>query len=302
MRAFLLFLSRREGFKNFALRFGVFRKTAWRFVAGESLDDAVRAVREANRQKLRGTLDLLGENTLVREDALRSTREILGILDRIETEKVDCNVSIKLTQLGLDLDPEFCFSNLHAIVKRAREHGNFVRVDMEDSRYTERTIELVLRVHSEMDNVGAVLQAYLYRTEKDALRLVGEGIRIRLCKGAYLEPESIAFAEKKATDANFVRVTKLLLDSGTYHALATHDPEMIRAACDYARARGIGKERFEFQMLYGIRRDLQLDLARRGYNVRIYIPYGQRWYPYFMRRLAERPANVAFILRNLLRG
>jgi proline dehydrogenase len=302
VRAFLLFLSRREGFKSFALRFGIFRKAAWRFVAGEKLDDAIRAVREANRQKIRGTLDLLGENTLSRADAFRSSLDVVGMFDRIEQEKVDCNVSVKLTQLGMDLDTDFCFENLRGIVGRARAQGNFVRVDMEDSGYTDRTIETVLRVHREMDNVGAVLQSYLYRTEKDALRLVDHGVRIRLCKGAYLEPEAVAFKRKRDTDANFLRVMNILLDSGIYHAVATHDEAMIRATREFARARGISKESFEFQMLFGVRRDLQLQLAREGYRVRIYIPYGQRWYPYFMRRLAERPANVLFILRNFFRG
>jgi proline dehydrogenase len=302
VRAFLLFLSRREGFKNFALRFRVLQKAARRFVPGETLDDAIRAVREVNRTNIRGTLDLLGENTLSREDAVRSAQEIIGIFDRIQAEKVDCNVSVKLTQLGMDLDTGFCFENLRDIVRRAREHGNFVRVDMEDSRYTERTVELVRRVHAEMDNVGAVLQAYLYRTERDAVRLLEQGIRIRLCKGAYLEPENVAFKEKRVTDTNFLHLTKMLLESGVYHGIATHDEAIIRAICDFARGRSIPKERFEFQMLYGVRRDLQQRLTRDGYPVRIYIPYGQRWYPYFMRRLAERPANLLFILRNLFRG
>jgi proline dehydrogenase len=302
VRAILLFLAHREGFKNFILRFKIFQKAAWRFVAGEALDDAIRAVREANRHGIRGTLDLLGENTRVREDAVNSTNEVLRMFDRIKAEEVDCNVSVKLSQLGLDLDSEFCRENLRSIVRKAREQGNFVRVDMEDHNYTDRTLDVLMRTREEMDNAGIVVQAYLYRTGQDVERLIGKGIRIRLCKGAYLEPETVAFKKKKDTDANFVKLMKVLLDSGIYHAIATHDEAMIAATCDYARERNIAKERFEFQMLYGVRRDLQVSLTRLGYRVRIYIPYGKRWYPYFMRRLAERPANVLFVLKNLLRG
>ncbi len=302
MCALLLYLAHKEGFKNVMLKFGVFRKLAWRFVAGETLDDAVRVVKEANRQAVRGTLDLLGENTFSLDDAQSTTWEIIGILDRIRSEHVDCNVSVKLTQLGLDLDAKQCQGNLSSIVAHARQLGIFVRVDMEDSRYTDRTLEVVRRVYTEMDNVGTVLQACLYRSESDARALVQQGIRIRLCKGAYLEPDTVAFRKKSDTDAGFVRIMKILLDSGLCHAIATHDETMIAATKKYAESRKIPRDRFEFQMLYGIRRDLQQQLARDGYIVRIYIPYGSRWYPYLMRRLAERPANVLFIARNILRG
>jgi len=302
MRALLLYLARKEGFKNLMLKFGMFRKMAWRFVAGETLDDAVRVVIEANRQEVRGTLDLLGENTLSLDDARSAAEEIIRILDRIRSERIDCNVSVKLTQLGLDLGTELCLGNLTSIVAHARQLGNFIRVDMEDSSYTERTLGVVRRVYAEMDNVGAVIQACLYRSENDARALVQEGIRIRLCKGAYLEPDTVAFRKKADTDASFIRIMKLLLDSGLYHAIATHDPAIIRATREYAESRRIPKDRFEFQMLYGIRRDLQQDLVRTGYIVRIYIPYGGRWYPYLIRRLAERPANLVFIARNLFRG
>jgi proline dehydrogenase len=302
VRALLLFLAHREGFKNFVLRFKIFQNAAWRFVAGETLDDAIRAVREANRLRIRGTLDLLGENTLSREDALNATRSVITMLDRIHAEKVECNVSVKLTQLGLDLDTEFCRSNLLSIVRRAREHMSFVRVDMEDSHYTQRTLDVVRAVHGESDNVGTVVQSYLYRTERDVAALLEAGVTIRLCKGAYLEPESVAFKKKSDTDDNFVRITKQLLESGLYHAIATHDEAIIEATREFATTRKISKARFEFQMLYGVRRDLQQKLAADGYNVRIYIPYGKRWYPYFMRRLAERPANLFFVLRNFFRG
>jgi proline dehydrogenase len=302
VRALLLFLANREGFKNFVLRFKVFQNAAWRFVAGETLDDAIRAVREANRLRIRGTLDLLGENTYSREDARNATQEVVTMLDCLHAEKVDCNVSVKLTQLGLDLDTDFCRANLLSIVSRARGYGSFVRVDMEDSHYTQRTLDVVLAVHGENSNVGTVLQSYLYRTEQDVTALLKAGVTIRLCKGAYLEPESAAFKKKSDTDANFIRITKQLLESGLYHAIATHDEAIIEATREFATTRKISKDRFEFQMLYGVRRDLQQKLAEDGHNVRIYIPYGKRWYPYFMRRLAERPANLVFVLRNFFKG
>ena len=302
MRALLLFLAHREGFKNFFLKFAFFRNTAWRFVAGETLDDAIKTVRDANRIGIRASLDLLGENTLSREDAAKATDQVVAMLDRISQERVESNVSVKLTQLGLDLDKEFCSQNLSRIVRHANEKHNFIRVDMEDHNYTQRTLDIVLRAHKELPNVGTVIQAYLYRSEQDVRMLVENEVRIRLCKGAYLEPITVSFKKKRETDANFVKLMKLLLDSGHYHALATHDEAMIAATKQYARERNIGKESFEIQMLYGIRRDLQQRLAQEGYNVRIYVPYGNRWYPYYMRRLAERPANVAFIARNLLRG
>ncbi len=302
MRALLLFLADNEGFKNFILRFRIFRETAWRFVAGETLDDAIRAVREANHTGLHCSLDLLGENVNSRDDAERAVEEVLGMLDRIRDENLDCNASIKLTQLGLDLDLEFCARNLLRIVAHARQTGNFIRVDMEDSDYTQRTIDLVLRAREEHENVGAVIQAYLYRSEEDVRLLLQRETRMRLCKGAYLEPETVAFPKKKDTDRNFVRLMELLLESGIYHAIATHDEKMIAATREFAALRNISRDAFEFQMLYGVRRDLQQKLAAEGHHVRVYIPYGVAWYPYFMRRLAERPANLIFILRNLARG
>jgi len=302
VRAFLLFLSRHEGFKNFALNFRIFRKTALRFIAGETLDDAIRVVREMNRGKISGTLDLLGEETQSREDALSASREVIEVLDRIELERVDCNVSVKLTQLGLASDKEFGGQNLLRIASHARERGNFVRVDMEDSRYTQTTLETVIRVHEQLNNVGTVIQAYLHRSEQDVAELLKKGIRIRLVKGAYLEPKEVAFRRKHDTNANFLKLMKMLLESKTYNAIATHDEKIITAAIRFAGSRKIPKDRFEFQMLYGIRRDLQYRLARDNYRVRVYIPYGRKWYPYLMRRLAERPANVAFIVRNMFKG
>lgn len=301
MRAFLLFLAQQEGFKNFALKFRFFRNTASRFVAGETLDDAIRAIRQANQQKISGTLDLLGENTRTPGDAQSACRDIIAMLDRIASEKVDCNISVKLTQLGLGLDPDMAFRNLLQIVQHAREKGSFIRVDMEDSPYTQRTLEMVSRVHEQLDSVGTVIQSYLYRSKQDTIDLLKKGIRVRLVKGAYLEPESIAFRKKKDTDANFIVLMRKLLAGETYNAIATHDEAIIKETIEFARSEGISKDHFEFQMLFGIRRDLQSRLAQEGYRVRIYIPYGLRWYPYFMRRLAERPANVLFILRNLFK-
>jgi proline dehydrogenase len=302
VRALLLFLAQNKGFKNFVTKFKLFRATASRFIAGETLDEAIRAVRDANGSRIFGSLDLLGENTSSREDAVRAGQDVLEVFNRIQAEKVNCNVSVKLTQLGLDLDPDFCAQNLLRIVKHARSLGNFVRVDMEDSRYTQRTIDIVDSIHAQFDNVGIVMQAYLYRSERDVLRMLGKKIRVRLVKGAYLEPETIAFRRKKDTDANYIKLMRMLLNSGTYNAIATHDESIILAAKDFARANGIRKDQFEFQMLFGIRRELQRRLALEGYNVRVYIPYGRSWYPYFMRRLAERPANMFFFLRNLFRS
>jgi proline dehydrogenase len=302
MRALLLFLAHQEGFKNFFLKFKFFRDTASRFVAGETMDDAIKAVRDANRMKIQASLDLLGENTLSHEDAIKATEEVVTMLDRIDRERVDCNVSVKLTQLGLDLGTDFCHQNLMRIAKHAVEKGIFIRVDMEDHNYTARTLDIVLRARKELENVGTVIQAYLYRSERDVRMLLENRVRIRLCKGAYLEPVAVAFKKKSDTDANFLKLTKLLLENGDYHAIATHHEAMIAAAEQFAREKNIPKDQFEFQMLYGIRRDLQQRLAQEGYNVRIYVPYGHRWYPYFMRRLAERPANVLFLARNLFRG
>jgi proline dehydrogenase len=301
MRAFLLYLSRHESIKNFMLRFSIFRHTAWRFVAGETLDAAIAAARQLNLQGIRITMDLLGENTRSEEDALRTTREILTMLDRIAAEKIDGNVSIKLTQLGLDLGVGFCHQNLMTIVRHAAGQGNFIRVDMEDSSYTQRTLDIVTKAHAECDNVGTVVQSCLYRSEEDVKRLIGEGIGIRLCKGAYLESATVAFKKKRDNDANYLKLMKLIVPTGLRHGIATHDEAIISATRKFAAEQKIPNSRIEFQMLFGIRRDLQRQLAGEGYGMRVYLPYGTRWYPYFMRRLAERPANVLFIARNLLR-
>src|SRR5262249_35715976 len=247
------------------------------------------------------SLDYLGENVLSEADAQRARDAYLGIFDRLALEKLNANVSLKLTQLGLDLCEELCQSLVETIVYRAAGYAHFVRIDTEGSSYTHRTIELVKRVRARSEAVGAVVQSFLYRSEQDVTDLLRIGCRIRLCKGAYQEPPEIAFPRKADVDRNYIRLMQLLLASGIYHGIATHDPRMIAATIRFAAERNLAKDKFEFQMLYGIRTDLQHQLVREGYRVRVYIPYGRDWFPYFMRRLAERPANLMFFVRNLFR-
>ncbi|MBZ5700822.1 MAG: proline dehydrogenase family protein [Acidobacteriia bacterium] len=277
------------------------RRMARRFVAGETLDDAVAAARACNDANMLASLDYLGENVASAADAHRARDAYLEIFDRIAQERLDANVSCKLTQLGLDLNVEFCEELVLSVVEHAAKTGNFLRIDMEGSLYTQRTIDLVKRVRSQTPSVGAVIQAYLFRSEADVADLLAYGCRIRLCKGAYREPAEIAYPSKKDADATYVRLMQQLLTSGFYHGIATHDPRMIAAAIRFAADQKISKQDFEFQMLYGVRTDLQQMLVRDGYRLRIYIPYGRDWFPYFMRRLAERPANLAFFVKNLFR-
>jgi len=300
MRALLLRLSENKRLAPLMMRNGVSRRVARRFVAGEKLDDALAAAREVNRALQLASLDLLGENVSDEAGARRAADEYIAIFDRIAQEHLDANVSLKLTQLGLDLSEDLCQELLEKIVAHAASQSNFVRVDMEGSAYTQRTVEIVKRVRSEYSNVGTVMQAYLYHTEQDVQDLLAVGCRLRLCKGAYQEPPEVAFPKKADVDANYVKLMRILLASGIYHGIATHDPAMIRATLDFVREKDVKRDRFEFQMLYGIRTDLQQKLVRDGYRVRVYIPFGVDWFPYFMRRLAERPANVTFFLRNLL--
>jgi proline dehydrogenase len=300
MRSLLLRLSESKRLAPFMMRNGVSRRVARRFVAGEKLDDALEAAREVNRALQLASLDLLGENVSDEGGARRAADEYIAIFDRIAQEHLDANVSLKLTQLGLDLSEALCQELLEKIVAHAATQSNFVRVDMEGSAYTQRTVEIVKRVRSEYSNIGTVMQAYLYRTEQDVQDLLAVGCRLRLCKGAYQEPPEVAFLKKADVDANYVKLMRILLASGIYHGIATHDPAMIRATLDFVREKDVKRDRFEFQMLYGIRTDLQQKLVRDGYRVRVYIPFGVDWFPYFMRRLAERPANVTFFLRNLL--
>jgi len=303
-RSALIWLSRQEGLKDFATRFGFFKKLTTRFVAGETINDAIDYIKQLNSENCTASFDHLNESVGSEPEAEKEVTEYLNILNRITETQIRSNVSIKLTQFGLGLDHELAYRNARRVVLDAQQRGNFVRVDMEDSSVTQVTIDIFKRLRSEfgLDDVGIVLQSYLRRTYADAQELVKLPARIRICKGAYNEPPEVAFPDKKDVDANYVKVMQLLLSSGVYHGIATHDPKMIDATLDFVQREGIGKEKFEFQMLFGIRRDLQRQLARDGFNVRIYVPYGKHWYPYFMRRLAERPANVWFVMKNVLKG
>jgi proline dehydrogenase len=303
-RSALIWLSRQEGLKDFATGFKLFKKLTTRFVAGDTVDEVIPIIREINRENGTASFDHLNESVESATEAEREVTEYLNILAKIDEQKVRSNVSIKLTQFGLGLDPELAYRNARRIVEEAHRRGNFVRVDMEDSSVTQTTIDIFkrLRAEFELNDVGIVLQSYLYRTFADAQELIKLPARIRICKGAYFEPPEVAYSDKKDVDANYVKVMQLLLSSGIYHGIATHDPKMIDATIDFAQREGIGKEKYEFQMLYGIRRDLQHQLARDGFNMRVYVPYGKHWYPYFMRRLAERPANIWFVLKNLAKG
>jgi proline dehydrogenase len=303
-RSALIWLSRQEGLKDFATHFGFFRKLTTRFVAGETIDDAVSYIRQINAENCTASFDHLNESVGSEAEAEREVVEYLNILKQISETQIRSNVSIKLTQFGLGLDPELAYKNARRVVEDAHARGNFVRVDMEDSAVTQVTIDIFKRLRAEfgLNDVGIVLQSYLHRTYADAQELVKLPARIRICKGAYNEPPEVAFADKKDVDANYVKVMQLLLSSGVYHGIATHDPKMIDATVNFVQREGIEKEKFEFQMLFGIRRDLQRQLAHDGFNVRIYVPYGKHWYPYFMRRLAERPANIWFVMKNVFKG
>jgi proline dehydrogenase len=303
-RSALLFLSRREGLKDVATRLGPLRQLAGRFIAGETLEEAVQAVKGLNALGLMASFDHLNEAVRTPEETREEVREYQRLMARIDNVGVRANVSLKLTQCGLLFDKALALRNARAVVAEAASRGSFVRVDMEHSAVTQATLDTVRALHAEFGEarVGAVLQSYLRRTEADARALCAEGVRIRLCKGAYLEGPDVAFPDKREVDANFVRVMRILLDSGVYHGIATHDERMIDATLEYAARQHLPRGAFEFQMLYGIRRDLQEKLAKEGHPVRIYVPYGKYWYPYFMRRLAERPANVWFVLKNLMKG
>ena len=301
LRTILLQLSESKAMAQWVVANSASRRVARRFVAGETLDDALAAARACNQKGMSVSLDFLGEN-VASEGEARAVREMyLGVFDRIAAEKLDANVSLKLTQLGLDLSEALCEELATSIVERAAQYGNFVRMDMEGSPYTQRTVNLCQRVRAKSAAVGTVVQSYLYRTEDDVRALLAAGCRLRLCKGAYKEPPAVAFPKKADVDANYVKLMKLLLPSGIYHGIATHDAAIITATKEFAQQQGIAKEEFEFQMLYGIRSDLQEQLVRDGYRIRVYIPYGSQWFPYFMRRLAERPANVLFFLKSLFR-
>ena len=276
-------------------------------MAGTQVEDALRVTRKLNDAGLSVSIDNLGENVSSAEEAQQSARLYERLLSEISAGGLNANVSLKLTHMGLDVDPKLAYSQVSALVDRAAsvQPKNFVRVDMEGSAYTQRTLDIVHELHSVPQNrgcVGAVIQSYMRRSEDDVTKLLTHGIRIRLCKGAYKEPAEIAFQAKSEVDSNYLRLMKTLLKSGVYHGLATHDEKIIREAKTFATGEGIPKDTFEFQMLYGIRRDLQHSLVHEGWRVRVYVPFGTEWYPYMMRRLAERPANVRFVMRNLLRN
>ncbi len=302
-RSALIYLSRQEGLKDFATRFSLFKKLTTRFIAGENIAEAVAAIKDVNARGCTATFDHLNESVGSPVETEAEVREYLDVLAQIDESGIDSNISIKLTQFGLEIDPDLAYRNARRVVTDAVRRRNFVRVDMEGSNVTQSTIDVFKRMRDEfgLNDVGVALQSYLYRTMDDARALLKIPARIRICKGAYNEPPEVAYPDKKDVDSNYARVMQLLLSSGVYHGIATHDPKMIDATVDFAQREGIGKDAFEFQMLYGIRRDLQEQLARDGYRIRVYVPYGKHWYPYFMRRLAERPANIWFVMKNLFK-
>jgi len=272
-----------------------------RFIAGLELEDALKVARRLKAEGMYSSLDFLGENVHFAEEAAASRDSYLTALHRISTSGLGATVSSKVTALGLDLSEEICRSNLDSVVRKAKQTGSRVEMDMESAEYTDRTLALVHEMHDRYSSVRAVIQAYLYRSEADIEQLNAKAIPVRLCKGAYKEPETVAWPSKTDVDTNFIKLMKVLLEHGTYPAIATHDESIIKQALTFATERGLRPEQFEFEMLYGVRRDLQRKLRDQGWRVRLYVPYGAAWYPYFMRRLAERPANAVFMLRNLLR-
>lgn len=302
LRSILLAVSQSPRVGRFITRNNLSRRVVRRFVAGEHLEDAVAAVRALNQAGRLASLDCLGESVSTEAEARNAAGTYSEMFDRIAAEKLICNVSLKLTQLGLDISQPLCEKLLLNIINRAAGLDNFVRIDMEGSAYTQRTIDICRSMRARSDSVGTVLQSYLFRTEQDARDLIAAGCRLRLVKGAYKEPATVAFPQKSAVDANYIKVMKILLPSGLYHGIATHDPNMLDATKRFAAEHGIRNDQFEFQMLYGIRTDLQEQLIREGYRLRVYVPYGSDWFPYFMRRLAERPANLKFFLSNLFRS
>ena len=280
---------------------GLLTLMARRFVAGKTADAAMRAVRGLNEQGICTTLDILGEDVTERNEATRAADAYIALLERIAQEGVDSNVSVKLTMMGLEIDKQFCLDNVRRILQAAARHKNFVRVDMEGSNVTQATLDVVHALFAESANVGAVIQSYLYRSEEDVKALNAAGIRTRLCKGAYREPKKVAFQNKRDVNRNYSKLMGMLLEGGPYPAIATHDTKLINECKELVARNGIGKDRFEFQMLFGIRNALQRRLAADGYRVRCYVPFGTHWLPYFLRRMRERRANVMFVLKNLFR-
>lgn len=299
LRALFLWLADRRWLGRLALRIPFLRRMPLRFVAGTTLDDGAAAVRGLNASGATATIDVLGESVTDRAAADRAAAAYVATIERIAADRLDANVSLKLSQMGLGLGIETCLEVLRPIVVAGRRHDVFVRIDMEGASTTEATLTIVDRLRGEGYAVGPVIQAYLHRSAGDVERLAAARVRVRICKGAYAEPEAIAWHDRMAIDGSFVDLVITLLEADAYPGVATHDPAMIEAVTRAASQRAIGPDRFEFQMLYGVRRDLQRQLLERGYRLRVYVPYGTEWYPYFMRRLAERPANVVFVLRSL---
>jgi proline dehydrogenase len=304
LRSLFLYLSHAKWARRLVTHLGMARRAARRFVAGETLEEAAAAARDLNNKGLLVSLDHLGESVHNEDHAIRATGEYVALLEAIHANDLRSSASVKLTQLGLDIRDDLCLDNMRRILRKAKEVGLTVTIDMEGSPYTERTLCIFHKLHQEFDNVGTVVQAYLYRSEADMQQLAAEGARVRLCKGAYKEPPEIAFPKKADVNASYVRIMQryLTTDSrknGAYLEVATHDPKIIEATLKVVAEQAIQPSEFEFQMLYGIRSATQLELAQQGYQVRVYVPYGTEWYPYFMRRLAERPANLWFILKNL---
>ena len=303
LRSALLYLSDQPKIFRFVRHNALAKNFANRFVAGETLDTALAAVARLNERGITASLDLLGESVHNEAEARAAGQAYVNMLDRIYERRADANVSVKLTAMGLDISEDLCVMIMQKILQRAREYQTFVRIDMEGSAYTQRTLDLFeQRLYpTYRENVGIVLQSYLYRTFADVERAVAIKARVRLCKGAYKEPETVAYPDKKEVDSNYVRCMQTLLQRGNYPGIATHDEAMINATKRFATEHEISRDRFEFQMLYGVRRDLQDRLVREGYRMRVYVPFGTQWYPYLMRRLAERPANVAFITGNVIK-
>ena len=302
MRTFFLFLSRQKQLRKWMETSRWARHLSARFVAGDNLSDALATCQRINAEGIAVTLDHLGENVTSLAEAAASRDAYLRALTEFGNLKINGNVSLKLTQFGMDLSLAECRANVEALVRQAAAMGTFVRVDMESSEYTDRTLDLVVDLHTRYQATGTVIQAYLYRSRKDVEMLCARGIRVRLCKGAYLEPPTVAFKSKADVDRNYVELMNILLETGVYPAIATHDEKIVEQTKRFVESRHIPRDSFEFQMLYGIRRDIQKRLVNEGYRLRLYVPYGQAWYPYFMRRLAERPANVFFLARNLFRN
>ena len=301
LRGTLLYLADRRSIRQFVTHNRLGRSSARRFVAGETLEEAIQATRALNQRGLTVSLDHLGENVTDAAEAASAAQDYSKILDAIKQSGLDANISIKLTALGLDIDAALCDENVRQVLQRAKSYNIFVRVDMEGSAYTERTLKLVGKLREDYEGVGTVIQSYLYRSAKDVESLIASKTRVRLVKGAYKEPPEIAYPRKEDVDRNYQQLMRLLLAHGNYPAIATHDAAMIQEAKTFAAENTIDKSRFEFQMLYGIRRDLQEQLIRDGYNVRVYVPYGTQWYPYLTRRMAERPANLIFVMSNAMR-